>query len=88
MVYEDEKILLITDLDFGNRTVTNDAKNVISDVHSFLQKEGKQIKDYKVIYQDSTGVFDQLLVGEQNQFLGFRGIQVTDIEKAKKMIHG
>jgi hypothetical protein len=51
----DQDFLLIEDLDTGNKSVTNDIENVINDIYHEI---GEKIKNYKVIYKDSHGIWD------------------------------
>lgn len=71
-------IVVIYDLDLGNASVTNDIVNVLDDIHhNFTNIIGK-----KIIYQDSDGVFDGVLINAQAKFVAFYPIRETELEKA------
>jgi hypothetical protein len=48
-------LLLIEDLDMGNRSVTNDLENVLLTIATL---EGVNLEDYAVAYRDSQGIYD------------------------------
>lgn len=60
-------IIVITDLDLGGRSVTNDAEGVIKDL---VESGGFKLDTTPVIYRDSTGHYDQLKVVD-DKFAGF-----------------
>lgn len=73
-------VICITDLDRG-RTVTTDADRVIEDLvdcHGSL--DGK-----RVIYRDSMGVWDEILVSD-NRFTGFRSVGERDLDAALRTL--
>lgn len=57
------KIVYIVDLNLGNVSVTNDAENVV-------QILNRRYPDYQIVYQDSTGDWDEL-VHSHGVFTGF-----------------
>lgn len=70
-------VLLVTDLDLGGRSVTNDAPGVIGDlVRSGLLRPGM-----RVIYRDSRKVWDELVVRD-GRFAGFAPIHLRDRDAA------
>lgn len=75
----EDGIACIIDHDHG-RSVTNDAENVISD----LLKSGLNLDAMPVIYRDTAGTWDQLVV-ENDRFSGFRTINKESKEAAKQM---
>lgn len=75
-------VILVTDLDLGGRSVTNDAPGVIGDlVRSGLLRPGMW-----VIYRDSRKVWDELVVRE-GQFAGFAPIDLRDRDDALSKIN-
>lgn len=48
-------VIVIEDLDLGNKSVTNDIENVLRDVQDFEKIDAKQ---YMVVYLDSMGHWD------------------------------
>jgi hypothetical protein len=83
----DGNIIIITDLNYGGKSVTNDIENVIRDISMDLKREsGCGICNYKIIYQDSQGMFDEVLVNEKGEFKNFRCLYEKSITKAKEKI--
>jgi len=70
-VEQDGDVLLIRDLDRGGRSVTNDADGVIMD----LAARGLLHDGMRVIYQDSSGEWDEML-HRGGLFSTFRSIPV------------
>ena len=70
-------VIAITDHDQG-RSVTNDAENVIAD----LVAQGFDLSRYLVIYRDTRGIWDQLLVDRTGHFAGFSSINERDLAAA------
>ncbi len=69
--------VIVYDLDLGNASVTHDIVNVLDDVHhNFTNLIGK-----KIIYQDSDGVFDGVLINAQAKFVAFYPIHETELDK-------
>jgi hypothetical protein len=60
-------VIAIIDHDDG-KSVTNDAENVIDD----LARQGFDLTQYRVIYKDTRGVWDQMLLDRAGHFAGFR----------------
>ena len=60
------------------RSVTNDADNVIDD----LARQGFDLSKYLVIYRDTRGIWDQLLVDRTGHFAGFSSINERDLAAA------
>ena len=70
-------VIAIIDHDQG-RSVTNDAENVIAD----LIAQGFDLSRYLVIYRDTRGIWDQLLVDRTGHFAGFSSINERDLSAA------
>jgi hypothetical protein len=70
-------VIAITDHD-GGRSVTNDAENVIAD----LARQGFDLSRHPVIYQDTRGIWDQLLVDRTGRFAGFSCLNERDLGAA------
>jgi hypothetical protein len=70
-------VIAIIDHDEG-RTVTNDAENVIAD----LIAQGFDLSRYLVIYRDTRGIWDQLLVDRTGHFAGFSSVNERDLSAA------
>lgn len=70
-------VILVTDLDRGGRSVTNDAPWVISD----LARAGLRRPGMRVIYRDSRAVWDELVVRDL-RFAGFAPVNVRDRAEA------
>ncbi len=59
------------------RSVTNDAEAVIAQL-----AEKFDLSKFRVIYQDTRGIWDELLVGAGSRFTGFRSINEATLEAA------
>jgi hypothetical protein len=70
-------VIAIIDHD-GPRSVTNDADNVIAD----LAAQGFDLSRYLVIYKNTRGIWDQLLVDRTGRFAGFSSINERDLSAA------
>ena len=70
-------VIAITDHDQG-RTVSNDAANIIDD----LTRQGFDLSRYRVIYKDTRGIWDQILVDRTGHFGGFSSINERDLAAA------
>jgi hypothetical protein len=68
---------------FPTRTVTNDADDVVAD----LVRQGDLLPGMRVVYCDSEGVWDELLV-KDGRFDGFAPIRAATIEAALAAIAG
>lgn len=64
----------IIDLDRGGQSVTNGAEKVIEVVAGLVPELHKKL----VVYRDSDGRWDRLLVNEQNEFAGFAPIEANN----------
>lgn len=61
-----------------SRSVTNDAENVIED----LVRQGFDLMQYHLIYKDTRGIWDQILVDRTGHFAGFSSINERDLSSA------
>lgn len=82
-VHPDLKMVLIIDLDRGNRSVTNDVENVIATITNMTGP----LNDSYVVYRDSQHQWDEIIV-KDDKFVGFKSGQPLDyvtlwIESAK-----
>jgi hypothetical protein len=59
------------------RSVTNDADNVIADLAADFD-----LSKYLVIYRDTRGIWDQLLVDRTGRFAGFSSINERELSAA------
>jgi hypothetical protein len=62
-------VIVIEDLDRGGKSVTNDADEIVHD----LAENGFDLSCYRVIYKDSMGIFDEIVI-RAGRFVGFRSI--------------
>ncbi len=72
----EDGIVCVIDLDNG-KSVTNDADNLIAD----LVANGIDLAVHPVIYKDTQGVWDQLVV-QNNRFANFKSINERSKEAA------
>lgn len=74
-------ILVITDLDLsGHKSVTNDVQNVLKKI------KAKGDLCSKVIYQDSSRYWDEIIVDSAMQFMGFRSLNEKDLGAALQRV--
>lgn len=57
---EDE--LIIVDTDKGNMSVTNDLEAVLLEIWRHLIPTGQDMRDLKIRYRDSAGVWDRIVI--------------------------
>ncbi len=69
-------VIAVIDHDQG-KSVTNDAENVIADLASDFD-----LSQYRVIYRDTRGIWDELLVDRTGGFGGFSAINERDLPAA------
>jgi hypothetical protein len=69
-------VIAIIDHEQG-KSVTNDAENVIADLAANFD-----LSRYRVIYRDTRGIWDQLLVDRTGRFAGFTSINERDLPAA------
>jgi hypothetical protein len=69
-------VIVIVAHDQG-KSVTNDADNVIADLAADFD-----LSKYLVIYRDTRGICDQLLVDRTGNFAGFSSINERDLSSA------
>jgi hypothetical protein len=70
-------VIAIVDVDRG-RSVTNDAANIFAKLIGW----GLDLDAHRVIYRDSTGTWDELLVGPHGSFGGFGPLGARTEEEA------
>lgn len=64
--------------------MTNDAGNVIAD----LVAQGVDLSRYQVIFQDTRGIWDQILVDRTGHFAGFSSLNERDLSAALGKVTG
>ena len=74
-------VIAITDLDLGNKSVTNDIENVLRKIEYWHQGP---IKGYRIMYRDSLSIWDG--VQWDGQRLSFFALQETDEALARKKL--
>ena len=70
-------VIAIIDHDEG-RSVTNDAVNIIDD----LARQGFDLTKCRVIYKDTSGIWDEILTDRTGRFAGFSSINERDLPAA------
>jgi hypothetical protein len=70
------RVIAVVDHDQG-RSVTNDADAVIAQLAQKFD-----LSQYHVIYKDTRGIWDQMLVDRTGQFAGFSSINERDLPSA------
>jgi hypothetical protein len=69
-------VIAIIDHDQG-KNVTNDAESVIADLAACFD-----LSKYRVIYRDTRGIWDQMLVDRTDRFASFTSINERDLTAA------
>ncbi len=72
-------VVMIEDLDRGSKSVTNDVENVIAEIQAQLYDQAAdsgfveplRLGDMTVIYKDSAGRWDEIIVRDQCEFEKF-----------------
>jgi hypothetical protein len=66
-------VIAVIDHDQG-KSVTNDAENMIADLAADFD-----LSQYRVIYRDTRGIWDEMLVDRTGHFAGFTTINERDL---------
>lgn len=74
--------VIIYDLDLGGKSVTNDIENVLKKIKLTIPN----LFDFKVIYKDSLGTFDQVIIDEKGDFKDFKYLGALSATAALKKI--
>jgi hypothetical protein len=69
-------VIAVIDHDEG-KSVTNDAENVIADLAACFD-----LSKHRVIYRDTRGIWDEILVDRSGRFAGFRSINERELPAA------
>lgn len=75
----ESKYLIIKDLNLGRMSVTNDIEEVLNEISN---KITNPLDSYKIIYEDSDGMFDGVLT-YKNEFSDYYILGAWDIDEAK-----
>jgi len=79
IIHIDQKVIAIDDL-YADKTVTNDAENVIKVLNKELGLEGR-----RVIYRDTMGYWDEL-IHEDGEFVCFGFLRKRSLEDALEVL--
>jgi hypothetical protein len=71
-----DNVIAVIDHDHG-KSVTNDAENVIADLATDFD-----LSQYRVIYRDTRGICEEMLVDRTEHFAGFSTINERDLPAA------
>lgn len=88
--YYPTHLIVITDLDRGDISVTNDIENVLYDINMLFVSTnlGDFLAECVVIYRDSEGIWDQVLISKDGKFAGFESINKKQLSDAVKTVCG
>ena len=82
LLFQYEKVFVILyDLDLGNRSVTNDMEATLGDLKNTLPG----LEFAKILYKDSTGCFDEIVVHADGSF-NFKTLSALDLEEAFEIL--
>ncbi|PKF35572.1 hypothetical protein [Acinetobacter proteolyticus] len=76
--FSDNGFLIIEDLDLDGPSVTNDMHNVLAS----LVAQGHNLHGLKVIYKDSCGIYDAVLIKPDNTMEGIASINAETLKEA------
>jgi hypothetical protein len=80
----DGNTIFVVDSNIG-MSVTNDIENVVEEMAVLIRSLGKSINEFNLIYRDSTGEIDGVLIKDE-KFDEFYHIGESDYEVAKTRI--
>lgn len=66
-------VIQIVDLDLGNMSVTNDIENILLEISGQLP-EDNALEENAVIYRDSTGAWDEVVLDQVGNFRKFAAL--------------
>jgi len=66
-------VIEIIDLNLGNMSVTNDVENVLIEISERFQ-EGNPLAESAVIYRDSEGLWDEIVLDQVGNFKTFAAL--------------
>ncbi len=75
-----DDVIVITDL-YNEQNPTMSVTNDIEQVVRCLFQQFPTLEDYSVIYRDTEGCYDQIII-RNNAFFGFIGLAVTSLQAA------
>lgn len=70
-------LVIIRDLNKGNRSVTNDIEHVLNKI----KNEVANIGNKAIIYKDSDGIFDLVKTNADGTFLNFQSLNLKDANR-------
>lgn len=77
-----DKWAALNDLNMeGCRSITNDADWVVAKVLMLRGKDGPVPEDFRIVYEDSTGMWDEL-IHDGKRFLRYGLIQASNMSDA------
>lgn len=81
--YMIDDVIVVYDLDQGNCSVTNDVDHVLETLKNAIP----DITSKKIVYRDSMGIFDEIVVDHLARFVAFRSINEKNLEKVFIKLH-
>lgn len=76
-----DDVVILYDLDKG-MSITNDVENVLYDLKAIIP----DLKNKHIIYQDTAGIFDEIAVTSDCEFLGFNYLGETSLHQALRVL--
>lgn len=74
----------------GKKSVTNDIENVLALIFNELKEHDVErlcnLNLKKVIYRDSDGLYDEVVIDANRQFVEFKAIRTPELSEALKEI--
>lgn len=74
----DNGFMIIEDLDLDGASVTNDMHNVLASLVHY----GHDLNKLKVIYKDSAGIYDAILIQDDNTLKGIASLNAATLNEA------
>lgn len=81
-------LVAIFDLDLGGASVTNDIENVLNDVNASFHLGAFVIVPFTVIYRDSMGIWDEVVITSTGKFQKFASIDKKTLYEAVQSVCG
>lgn len=70
-------VVCIVDQDEG-RSVTNDVENVLADI----ARDGVDLREYRVIYRDTLGIWDEIVLTKAGRYKTFKSLNARELGEA------
>lgn len=77
-------VVFVTDLDDGGRSVTNDIEQVCAE----LATRGALSPGHRLVYRDSEGIWDEVMLDSACAFVDFLPLRATTLREVIRHLQG